>query len=511
YYENPVLTKSGEERTILWHNSALKDEDGSIIGHLSSGMDITERKRVEKKLKKERKRFQEIFNNANDAIYLHDLTEEGMPSEFIEVNDVACEMLGYSREEFLEMSPRDIDSSEKADEVPEVMEKLFNEGDVRFEMKHQAKDGTKIPVEINSHLLELEDEKRVLSVARDISERKKREEKLKKNEKRLKGSQRVANVGSWEIDLDTGELTWSDETYRIFGLPIGEPVTYDEFLEFIHPEDRDYVDKEWNEALETGEYDIDHRIVVDDEIKWVHEKADIIFNDDGEPIRVVGSVQDITERKKRKEREELLHSLLRHDVQNKAQVVEGYLELLKEDPEGNKEYVDKALKAAKESEDIIEKVRTLRKIEKEGIKETKIDSVLKEVMEENRDRANERGLEIKKTSSSLKCKVKAGSLLRELFNNITENAIQHSEGTKIKITCKEKQKEVICSIEDDGRGIPDEQKEKVFEKGFKSGETGGSGLGMYLAKQIIENYNGKIEVRDSELGGARFDIYLNKA
>jgi len=65
-------------------------------------------------------------------------------------------------------------------------------------------------------------------------------------------------------------------------------------------------------------------------------------------------------------------------------------------------------------------------------------------------------------------------------------------------------------VEDNGKGIPDEKKDKIFERGFKDEETGGTGLGLYLAKQITENYDGNIEVKDSELGGARFDIYLQK-
>lgn len=66
-------------------------------------------------------------------------------------------------------------------------------------------------------------------------------------------------------------------------------------------------------------------------------------------------------------------------------------------------------------------------------------------------------------------------------------------------------------IEDDGIGIPEEDKERVLEKGFKKGEKAGSGLGMYLAKEVIESYDGSIEVKDSDLGGARFDIHLKKS
>jgi len=152
--------------------------------------DVSERKEKEQKLRKERKKFQEIFNNANDAIYLNEITEYGTPGRFIEVNDTAVEMLGYSRDEFLEMSPADIDAEGKFEASREMMD----EGDARFETVHQAKDGTKIPVELHNHIFELEGEKRVLSVVRDITER-------KEAEKRFRKLVDESPVGIWEEDF----------------------------------------------------------------------------------------------------------------------------------------------------------------------------------------------------------------------------------------------------------------------------------------------------------------------
>ncbi len=129
----------------------------------------------------------------------------------------------------------------------------------------------------------------------DITDRKEYEEELKKSRRRLEKSQSLAKVGNWMLDLDTNELSWSDETYRIFGKSKEESLTYEKFLDLIHPEDKEFVDKKWNEALDTGEYDIEHRVIVDGEVKWVREKADIKYDEDGEPVKAVGAVQDITE------------------------------------------------------------------------------------------------------------------------------------------------------------------------------------------------------------------------
>ncbi|OKY78616.1 MAG: Signal transduction histidine kinase containing PAS domain [Candidatus Methanohalarchaeum thermophilum] len=222
--------------------------------------------------------------------------------------------------------------------------------------------------------------------------------------------------------------------------------------------------------------------------------------------------EDITEREKAKQREEFLHSLLRHDVQNKNQVIEGYLELLKEKklPKEARKYIDKSLKATKESEDIIEKVRTLREIEEEEIKEIDINSLLKDVLRENRSRARDKGIKIKENDHDSNCRVKGGKLLKELFNNIIENSIKHSNANLIKVNYTENKEFCKISIEDNGKGIPEEKKDKIFQKGFKQGETGGTGLGLYLVKRIAKTYEGRVELAQSKNGGTKFNIYLKK-
>lgn len=126
------------------------------------------------------------------------------------------------------------------------------------------------------------------------------EEKLKNKERALLEAQRVAQVGSWELLLSENKLTWSDEVFRIFDLPITETTfTYENFLAMVHPEDRKLVDDEVKKAIaEKENYSIDHRIVrLSGEILYVHEDAVIYFENDGKPIRMVGTVHNITERK----------------------------------------------------------------------------------------------------------------------------------------------------------------------------------------------------------------------
>ena len=126
------------------------------------------------------------------------------------------------------------------------------------------------------------------------------ERELEERESHLRQAQAVGNIGSWQLDLVENRLDWSEEVYRIFAVDADEELTFERFLEFVHPDDRARIEREWNAALEDGEYDVEHRIVTGDgETRWVRERADVEFDDDGTPVTALGVVQDVTERKER--------------------------------------------------------------------------------------------------------------------------------------------------------------------------------------------------------------------
>lgn len=130
------------------------------------------------------------------------------------------------------------------------------------------------------------------------------EKALRKSEASLYEAQRVAHLGNWDWNIQTNQLHWSDEIYRIFGLsPQQFGATYKAFLGSVHPDDREFVGKAVNEALyEKKPYSIDHRIVLPDgAVRVVHEQAETTFDEDGKPVRMFGTVQDITDRKRAEE------------------------------------------------------------------------------------------------------------------------------------------------------------------------------------------------------------------
>jgi len=139
------------------------------------------------------------------------------------------------------------------------------------------------------------------ALAREIAERERAEEALRQSQEDLNRAQAVAHTGSWRLNVLRDELLWSDETHRMFGIPKGTPMTYKTFLLAVHPDDREYVDGNWTAALRGEKYDIEHRIVVGDTVKWVRERAELEFDEGGTLLGGFGTVQDITERKQAEE------------------------------------------------------------------------------------------------------------------------------------------------------------------------------------------------------------------
>jgi len=168
----------------------LRAADDKITGVVTAAVDINDRYEAEQALRLSEQRFRTLFDSASDAIFIHDIG-----GKFVEVNRTACERLGYSRHEFLAMSPGDIDASEFAARVSEREEALVSQGSAFFETSHTRRDGTVMPVEISATVIDLGGRKAVLSVARDISERRQAEAERIALEEQLRQAQKMEEIG----------------------------------------------------------------------------------------------------------------------------------------------------------------------------------------------------------------------------------------------------------------------------------------------------------------------------
>jgi len=139
---------------------------------------------------------------------------------------------------------------------------------------------------------------------------------LRESEASLANAQRIARLGNWDWDIVKNELRWSDEVYRIFGVAAGEfGATFEAFLQYVHPGDRAFVSSSIEDALAGMPCDIDHRIVrLDGAVRTVHERAEVIVDGAGRPVRMTGTVQDITDLKEAEEELHILSAAIEHSV-----------------------------------------------------------------------------------------------------------------------------------------------------------------------------------------------------
>jgi len=152
------------------------------------------------------------------------------------------------------------------------------------------------------------------TVSTNITEHKQTEEALRESQSDLNRAQAVAHIGNWRMDIRNNVLEWSDENFRIFGIPKGTPLTYQSFLDIVHPADRQLVDTTWQQALTGMPYDIEHRLIVDKKVKWVRELAELEFDKHGVLLGGFGTTEDITDIKSTQEALQYERAFLRQII-----------------------------------------------------------------------------------------------------------------------------------------------------------------------------------------------------
>ncbi|MHA1954683.1 MAG: PAS domain-containing protein, partial [Candidatus Heimdallarchaeaceae archaeon] len=180
--EYRIIRKDGETKWIQQRIQNISDEKGKPYAVQGTLHDITEQKKIEKEIIESEEKFRLLFQNANDAIYLYGISDSGLPSNFIEVNDIASKMLGYTREEFSSMSPEKIVTPDTLQRLSSIMEEIIDKERLTFDATHFSKEGKEIPVEISSQIFYLDGRKMMLSIVRNISERMQAIEELRKSE-----------------------------------------------------------------------------------------------------------------------------------------------------------------------------------------------------------------------------------------------------------------------------------------------------------------------------------------
>jgi PAS domain S-box-containing protein len=332
---------------------------------------------------------------------------------------------------------------------------------------------------------------------RDVTTRKQQSQELEQANEFLSQTQTVADVGGWEFDLQTESLRWTDEVYRIHGVNMDFEPTIEDAVEFYHPEDRATIRDAIERVTTEGEpYDLELRIVTaDNEMRWVRARGEPRAKD-GEIVGVRGTFQDITQRIERQQRLEEFTRVVSHDLRNPLNVATGHLDLVAN--ECDSDHLDSVRRALERMEALIEDLLILARDNKEVSDTQPVDlATIADRCWENVQM--EQGRVITTVDRTVWAD---SSRLKQVFENLFRNAVEHG-GPEVTVTVGELTDGFY--VEDDGAGIPTDERNAIFEVGY-SQSANGTGFGLNIVKQIVDAHDWQIRVTDGTDGGARFEI-----
>lgn len=297
YDEYRFQAAGGIQRHVSVKCVPLRASEGEISGFLGTAVDITTRVEGERITQQLLKELEDV-KFALDQHAIVAITDQKGIIKY--VNKKFCEISKYPERELIGQDHRILNSGHHSKEFIRDLWVTIANGKVwKGEIKNRAKDGSYYWVDttIVPFLDKNNKPYQYVAIRNDITA-------VKESEARLSEVQRIARIGNWDWDVPANRLYWSDEVYRIFGLePQQGAITFSEFLNAVHPEDREMVDQGMKEVFKGKKpYNVEHRIVrPDGSVGCVHKQAEVSRDAEGNPVRMVGAVQDITERKRAEE------------------------------------------------------------------------------------------------------------------------------------------------------------------------------------------------------------------
>lgn len=560
--ENKIFLK-GTEVYLYDEINPIRNSKGKIIYIGKISRDITEIKRIQKELEKEKEKYRVFFSVGQDLKMVHGFDANRLPGKFIETNDYASIKLGYSKQELLSLGPLDIIKEFKKSRAINIIEMLFERGFALFESNLRTKDGKVFPAEINSQLFNSEGKTLCFSLIRDITERKLAETRLAESELRYRSIFDYAPIGIIEFDISEAvtfyenlkekgilnitqyinenleEIKKLAKNIRLLevnntALKILNIKSKENFIKILSysadfEEAIAFIKNFFNEVIEKKK-------AIEFEFKQPSSKGDIFIALRGELIpesemgiyRCIVTLLDITEKKKFEQeilKAQKLESLgilaggIAHDFNNTLTAIIGNISLAKMNLEENNpilEDLKNAENAALQARNLTQQMLTFST----GGSPIKSITSLKELI-----------MEIAKfclRGSNAICKddiqddlwnvnVDKGQI-SQVINNLIINAIQAMpKGGVVGIKASNEeikqfetgkvQKMVKITIEDNGIGIPKKILPNIFDPFFTTKKTG-TGLGLTICYSIVKSHGGYITVESEEGKGSKFYVFL---
>lgn len=474
--------------------------------------------------------YQRIFGAMTEAVTVCEIVYDagGHPADYrvLEVNAAYEIQTGISRDMALGRLITSILETREAPFLARYARVVDDHTAERFQVHYEPLDKE---YEILAFAL---DKRRFVTVSQDVTERVRTESALRRSQARFAKAEQIAHIGSWEMEIASGRSIWSDEFFRICGFEPGafEP-TSERGMTIIHPEDRERAAKAIEHAIEeTDVYDIEKRIVrPDGEVRYVHSIGEILRDEEGQAIRIIGSFLDITDRVLAEQEvaqftEALIRSneeleryayVISHDLREPVRAITGFLDLLSEQfadelPATAQMYIAYALEGASRLREMIRVLIDLSRVETDGrpMARTDVEAVVRQAMTDLSVAIAEADAEI--VCHQLPEIVADEAQLRQVFQNLIANAVKFRRpgvAPRVEVSATREGTSWVFEIRDNGIGFDLSQRNRlfrVFQRLHGESEYPGLGVGLALCRRIVTRHGGRIWAESEEEAGSTF-------
>jgi len=525
---------AADGRVVWLHDLVTVVKNGHATALRGIMVDITESKHGEEALKL----FRALIDRTTDAIeVVHPET-----SRFLDVNERACQVHGYSREEYLNLNVSDVEvgldlaSPERwRAHVEAIRQAKFRV----IEGQHRRKDGSVFPVEVNTNYILL-DRGYVVSVVRDVTERKRAEEALRESEQRFRQVTESIDEVFWLTDVSKSRMIYISPAYEKIWGRTGESLyaTPQSWIDAIHPDDRKRVRDAALTLQATGDYDLEYRIVRPDGTeRWIHDRAFPIRDAGGHVYRVAGVAEDITAKRQLEDQFRQAQKMdaigqfaggIAHDFNNLLSVIQmqsSFLLEVVQSEHDTKEGIRDIMAAADRAANLTRQLLTFSRREVKQARDLDLSEVIGTMTKLLRRVLGEDIALESRFAPSLPVVNADPGMMEQVRMNLAVNARDAMpDGGRLSVNldpCEIDEDRaaakpgvtpgrfVCLSVSDTGCGIASENLSRIFEPFFTTKEVGkGTGLGLATVFGIAQQHHGWVEV-ESEIGrGTVFRVFL---